>query len=266
MNENEKEKDKEMELEMEWSPRHEHSRSLVEGFETTFNNMGFAATTIDPYCQKFVDFAAGNSRPLLEVGAAFGLSTIAALAAGAEVIANDLDARHLRMLSERVPDSYRSRLRILHAAAPDLPITDNTLAGILISRVLHFFDGFRIRQMLYNAYRWLMPGGRLFLVAETPYQRTVESFISTYERRKAEGRHWPGLIHDINSYASNTSGSIPSMVHFLDDQILRRELNRAGFLVKQSKLFARTDFPEQYRLDGRESVGLVAMKPLQTFE
>lgn len=262
---NKEEKDKETEMELDRSPRYAHSRSLVEGFETTFNNMGFAATTIDPYCQRFVDFAAEAPGPLLEVGAAFGLSTIAALSAGAEVIANDLDARHLRILSEHVPDSFHSRLTILHAAAPDLPLNDNTLAGILISRVLHFFDGFRIRQMLYNAYRWLMPGGRLFLVAETPYQRTVESFISTYEKRKAENRYWPGLIHDINSYASNTSGAIPSMVHFLDDQILQRELNRAGFLVKQSELFARTDFPEQYRLDGRESVGLVAIKPLQTF-
>ncbi len=237
------------------------SSSTVAGFESTMNNMGFAATSLDLYCRKFVEFAPTASGPVLEIGAAFGLSSIAALCNGAEVIANDIDVRHLRILMERVPEDRRSSISILQGAAPELDIESASLGAVLISRVMHFFDGFRIQRMFQNAHRWLRPGGKLFVVAETPFQRTVESFIETYEKRKLGGRQWPGLVHDINAYVSNRSGAIPNMVHFLDADVLSREAVKSGFMVEQVEVFPRMDFPEHYRLDGRESVGLVASRP-----
>lgn len=237
------------------------SQSLVSGFESTLNNMGFASSIIDPYCQKFVDFAAGAPGPVLEVGAAFGLTSMAAVKTGARVIANDIDSRHLQIISERVPDKYRSNLKTLYGAAPDLHLSENMLGAILISRVIHFFDAFRIQRMLQNAYNWLSPGGKLFIVAETPFQKTMEAFIPVYEKRMAEGRQWPGLIHDINAFANNGNGRIPNMVHFLDSAVLSRESALSGFIVEEAELFSRPDFPQEYRLDGRESVGLIALKP-----
>ena len=82
----------------------------VSGFVRTLNNMGYMTSALDPYSLAFTTFAPAAPGPALDIGAAYGIATLAALAGGARVIANDIDARHLDILSSRAPQEFRSRL------------------------------------------------------------------------------------------------------------------------------------------------------------
>ena len=50
------------------------------------------------------------------------------------------------------------------------------------------------------------------------------------------------------------------MMHLLDEEVLKRELVKAGFKVIEAKKFARPEFPKELQLDGRESIGVIAEK------
>ena len=46
----------------------------------------------------------------------------------------------------------------------------------------------------------------------------------------------------------------------LDKDILKRELKRAGFDIENIEYINRIDYPSDTQLDGRESVGAIAVK------
>jgi hypothetical protein len=50
-------------------------------------------------------------------------------------------------------------------------------------------------------------------------------------------------------------------MHFLDPEVLARVFTAAGFIIEKAATFARPEFPKDIQLDGRESVGLIAIKP-----
>jgi SAM-dependent methyltransferase len=232
------------------------------GFIKTLNNMGYMTSTLDPFSSEFARFAGVAGGPVLDVGAAYGVATLAALAAGARVLANDVDPRHLDILAKRAPDPDRARLDLVPGEFPQgLHLGSNSLAGVLICRVLHFFSGPRIEESARAVFDWLKPGGKVFVVAETPYLRNFISFITTYERRKKSGERWPGLVTDVKSIAPDRGASLPDLMHFLDPDVLRRVFSEVGFIIERAETFARPEFPADIQYDGRESVGLIAWKP-----
>lgn len=231
------------------------------GFVRTLNNMGYMTSTLDPISAAFVAFAPVAPGMVLDVGAAYGVATLAALAAGARVVANDLDERHLHILATRTPASARERLTLCPGAFPEtLDFPPAQLGGVLLARVLHFFPGERIRKGLQRLHTWLAPGGKVFVVAETPYLGNFRDFIPTYEARRQAGDPWPGFIADVMAVAPERGRFLPPQVHWLDPTVLTREFCAAGFLVEQADFLARPDFPADLQLDGRESVGIIARK------
>ena len=84
-----------------------------------------------------------------------------------------------------------------------------------------------------------------------------------FEKRKKEGDKWPGLIKDISLYNPQRGGFLPKLLHFFDPDTLSEIILRQGFLIEQVSTFARPEFPLDLQLDGRESVGLIAVKPPQ---
>ena len=46
----------------------------------------------------------------------------------------------------------------------------------------------------------------------------------------------------------------------MDVPVLTRELSWVGFEIERAEYLNRTDFPQDLRLDGRESVGIVGRK------
>lgn len=229
-------------------------------FIRTLNNQGFmAAYASDPYMQQFITFAAQGPGPALDIGAAYGVATVDALKNGARVIANEIDARHLEILRQRLTPEQQARLTCVVGQFPnEIDFPDGTIGSILIARVLHFFRGEQIEAAAETMRRWLAPGGKVFITAETPYLKNHSWFIPIYEERLRQKQYWPGFVDDYKSHDTRKGFNLPDEMHFLDPQVLTRTFTNAGFQIEKCDFFARPEFPETLRYDGRESVGLIA--------
>lgn len=231
------------------------------GFVKTLNNMGYMTSSLDVYSQAFVDFAPGAPGLALDVGAAYGVASLAALGNGARVVANDIDERHLEILKERAPSHLRARLSLIPGGFPDgIDFPSGSLGAVLICRVMHFFDGPAIERAAANVMRWLAPGGKVFAVGETPFIGTAKAFFPTYQARLKEGDPWPGIVENVGAHDPKRAGNLPSRMHLLDETTLRRVFTKAGFEIERLGTFARPEFPPDIQLDGRESVGLIGRK------
>ena len=261
-------------------------------FVPTLNAMGFMTSALDPFSRAFVDAVPGApNKCVLDIGAAYGVAALPALAAGSaagvRVLACDVGVAHLARLWHRAPPAHRGRLSLVPAEFGDASGAGNEALGkavdgategkgvgaVLVCRVFHFFDGARLRNAIAQLHAWLAPGGRAFVVAETPYLKNmVDSFLPVYEARLAEnaaaaGTHeWPGWVDDFGASDAARSGKkLPKSMHLLDPTVLAREFERAGFEVERAEFIDRrcapSPLPPFLQLDGRESVGVVARKP-----
>ena len=234
-----------------------------EGFILTLNKMGYMTQEMDEYNQAFVDYAAKSPGPVLDIGAAYGNTTLLALLKGARVIANDLDPRHLEILKSRVPFDFLKQLQLLPGRFPnEIHFPENSLEGILISQVLHFFLDEELYHAVETLFCWLKPNAKVFVVAGTPYINIYKDFIPIFEQRKRQGMSWPGLIEDISVYQHNRVKDLPKSLHFFDDETLEKLFLKSGFKIEKVSMFTHKKLPDDIKLDGRESVGLIAVKPL----
>lgn len=192
------------------------------------------------YGQAFVDFAARSQYPVLDIGAAYGVTTLPAIDAGATVIANDLSESQLEILATRVAPGPRRRLQIRPGRFPDeLDFPPSSLGGVHASHVLHFLSPNQLQAGCDKLFRWLAEGGKAFVVCFSPYHRFMERYISTYETRLERGDEWPGFVADSTTYALE-KGILPNQVHLMDPTILRREFERAGFTIEKSEFLGCT--------------------------
>lgn len=223
--------------------------------------MGWSSDQLSPLSILFVDFSRGCDAPVLDIGAGLGSASLAALAAGATVLANDLDEEHLRQLRDRAAES--NRLQIRAGRFPrELHFEPGTLGAVHASSVFHFLTGNQLDYGFRAIARWLQPGGQLFVQAATPYQLPFAGFLPEYERRLKSAEKWPGWIPRISVYSSHRQLSqMPRALHLLDDIILARAAVAAGLEIGRAWLYRRGDLPATLHLDGRESVALIARKP-----
>ncbi|MBI1861544.1 MAG: class I SAM-dependent methyltransferase [Deltaproteobacteria bacterium] len=232
------------------------------GFIPTLNNMGYMTSRPDPVSQAFIEFAASQApTPALDVGAAYGVASLTALERGATIIANDIDPRHLEVLSARAMKSDRPRLSLRLGPFPQgFEDLEGSLSAILVCRVIHFLKGQEVERWLKSAHNLLTPGGKIFVVTETPYLKNFCSIIPQFEDRKRQGDNWPGWIEDLRKIDPRRGANLPASIHFFDPDLLSRELSKAGFSIESCTFLHRADFPEDLRLDGRESVGAIGVK------
>lgn len=110
----------------------------------------------------------------------------------------------------------------------------------------------------------LAPGGFVFIIADSPYLRTLTKFIPEFEKKELDGEDWPGLVNDMSLFEPDKIDNIPKMMHFMSPNVLSKVFSNCGFLVQEATYFARGEgdgFPEFLRLDGREGVAFVGRKP-----
>jgi ubiquinone/menaquinone biosynthesis C-methylase UbiE len=239
--------------------------SSFEGlYRPTQNQTGFMLTTIDPFVKRFVDDLNPNEWAM-DVGAAYGIASLEALKKGVNVVANDLDERHLQDLKDNhALNAYEGQLKLLKGDIKDLSFENNDLSSILFSRVLHFFTGEEIINCLLKVRNWLKDKGRIYMVNETPFFGTCKKFTPVYLERKKEGHPWPGFLNseEMVSYFDTTKKAfLDSNVHFFDEELCKIVAKEAGFKVLEIAYLNREGiYPTDALYDGRESIYMIAEK------
>jgi 2-polyprenyl-3-methyl-5-hydroxy-6-metoxy-1,4-benzoquinol methylase len=226
----------------------------------TINRHGYTFP-LSKYTNAFIDHARNHQGSLLDIGAAFGVTTIPALEAGAKVIANDISTEQLEILKQDTPEHLRENLTLLTGRLPEFDLSANSLDGILASHVLHFLDPQTFRLAISKCHLWLKPGAKIFVQCFTPYHKFMEKFIPEYHQKIAAKDAFPGYTEHSGEYVL-VQNLLPQTVNLMDPTVLAREFIAAGFQIESAEFFAcppnlTADF---FPLDGREWVGLVAYK------
>jgi SAM-dependent methyltransferase len=234
--------------------------------QITGNRMGWCSTSPHEINTAFAEFAGTCTHPVLDIGAGIGVATIAALTKGASVIANDLDLSHLRSLEVTVPVRMRCRLETLCGHFPtELNFPDRSLGAIHSCNVIHFLAPSELEAGIKKIFRWLVPKGKVFIMARSPYQSDLTAFVSVFEQRKRAGLRWPGQIEDIAQYSSHpTLQYYPKSITVFDAEVLSAAFVAEGFVPEVAKEYSRKGIPEELRYDGRENVMLIAHKKEST--
>lgn len=235
---------------------------------STPNRRGRTTSVLNEINEEFVACAASSHRPVLDIGCAYGIASLAALATGASVIANDIDGSMLHALEAQVPHAARHRLTLLCVSFPhELELPPDSLDAAHASNLLNFLRGDEIDSGLAKLFCWLAPGGRIFSISGTPWAANVRRFIPVFEQRLAKGLRWPGECESFQDYVDGpTASELPNFLHLLDDKTLGRALQRAGFEVELLECFHRRHTPTYISLDGRENVRFIARKPISMEE
>ena len=256
-------------------PKEERTGKLIK----TYNlSGGYVTLPEDIYSQKFLAYSkelAKNKGQVLEVGAAFGAASLKAVEQGVTVFCNDIYSQNLAVIRNRYIKSRpvissattgdSNQLIFLPGAFPEelSALPGNFFDAVLISRVLHFFTGDQIEKSLEQVYGNLKPGGKLFIICETPFRKNWKRFIPEYEQRLRDGVKWPGEITNPSDYKlTRWISSLPGFVHWISKDILERALIHAHFKIEHISYIDRAgQFPVTLLLDGRESVGALVHKP-----
>ncbi|MCC5794606.1 MAG: class I SAM-dependent methyltransferase [Chromatiales bacterium] len=211
--------------------------ATMPGMIPTLNDTGFMTDALDAFSARFAAEAGQAGGEVLDIGCAYGVATLAALEAGARVCAADVEPGHLSILEARTPSTQRERLRTVVACMPAADFPHRSFAAILAARVLHFLRGDEIECVIGKMFGWLMPGGRVFLVADSPYVGPWYKAWPEYEARKRAGDLWPGFIEDYSSFLPPSANlkSRRRQINPLDPDILERVAEAAGFLVEEAR-------------------------------
>jgi ubiquinone/menaquinone biosynthesis C-methylase UbiE len=235
----------------------------------TLNNMGWMiAQHPDAYTEAFINYALTADKPVLEVGAAYGVAAPRILEQGGKVIVNDLDARHLDVLYQQTPPHLQDNLTLLAGSCVDeIEIDAHSLSAILCGRVFHFFDADTISLCLERFARWLEPNGKIFIVADSIFHGMNEKIFADFLQRKAQNHPNPGrvaLLDNPRLAAQPNKDEIlqamPEYFNFIDIETMAKLFNKAGFLVEQASYFPTRYYYEVSLWDGREGVGLIGVK------
>jgi len=235
-----------------------------DGLASTLNQTGLAIEHVDdPFTAAFLAFVARAPGPALEIGTAFGAASLQVVKRNLPITANDLDPRHLEILRDRTPPELRHLLRLMPGRFPDeLELAPASLGAVLISRVMHFMTPQGIEGAVAKLWSALVPGAKVFAIVDTIYLRSIQAFMPVYRERKARGDAWPGWCDRFRDYVIPEYRSIvPETAHFLDEDTFPPFFTRAGFRIAQASFIPRPYYPAAIRLDGRESFGVVAVKP-----
>jgi SAM-dependent methyltransferase len=174
----------------------EHTQEDIANLEPTKNGFGFMHNK-SIITDKFVSFSKTATKPVLDIGSAYGVASIFSLKEGASVIACDICQVHLDTLVSRTHPGYRNKLKTVLARFPNQTSFENeSIHAVLLSHVLSFLDGDEIDEGMKEINNWLDAEGKLFILNYTPYHKTLSNFIPVYQKNVALGKKWPGYIKD----------------------------------------------------------------------
>ncbi len=235
---------------------------IEDGKIPTLNKTGYMTSDQCNLSLKFIEDAGKATLPVLDIGAAYGITTLPALKLGAQVIANDIDTRHLLLLREQALPKFWERLTLNRYQFPQFTNFPNeSLDIILINRVSHFLTPDEMEETLQKAFKWLTPGGRLYIITMSPHHYLLERFLPVYNQRVHNKVIWAGDIPNMHDYAPDLKHQIPQYLHVMDSHSLGAAIKLKGFKIIEESLFdyGHTDIK---KANGKGYYGVIAEKSL----
>jgi len=228
----------------------------------TLNAMGYMTRTCDHVQNAFIEFACAHpTEHFLDIGCAFGNTTLPVLSKGIQVSVCDLEERHFESIVQQTNPQYLSLLTCYPGHFPRIVNSfPHKFLGIIMAMVLHFLEPEDVLRAFELIYANLKPGGKLFLTMSTPYQGVLKEFIPVYEGRKRQGNFYPGLIEDIGRYIPLRQKDLPKKNVVYSPDEVQAFCQKVGLEVETSGFFTRPHMPEDLKLDGREYGYVIACK------
>ena len=131
----------------------------------------------------------------------------------------------------------------------------------MICRVLHFFTGEKIEESLQLLSTLLTPGGKIYIVCETPFLKNWDLFIPELNKRIEAGVEWPGEITNTDEFdRSGRAASSSRFINWITKEVLERSISKAGLHVEHAAYINRAgQFPEDLLRpeEGKESIGAI---------
>jgi SAM-dependent methyltransferase len=236
----------------------------LAGDINTLNSMGIVVSKPGPISQSFIDDAiVKKDEKFLDVGAAYGVMSIEVLKEGGQIVANDIDNRHLAILRQQAIDQGLDKsLTLMPGDFPDdIKIDQNSLGGILFSRVLHFFDGPKLDRAFKKSFDSLKPGSRIYMSGLTVKIFLLKPYREKYKKRKQNKERYPGYIENIWDIDPIFKLIAPKNAHFFDKDIIVARLKEHGFEIDFAQYLCPRKTSFQLAEDGHELLGIIARKP-----
>lgn len=227
---------------------------------STLNHNGSAMCFTTELTQAFLDQCRQpGCANVLEVGCAYGIKSSQIVQTGVSLVANDLEPSHLDKMKATFAELAQSDARFSNVQY--LPGNITTISqeelgiekydAVLCESVIHFFNPEEVRAALAALYRSLRTGGKIYLNAMSCYY--LKRLQDKYERNKAEGMEWPGIFE-------SPSTKIHRPFHLFDEEILIRELKRAGFKPVMCKYIPKIFGAKEFQEDNKRLIIAIAEK------
>lgn len=252
-------------------------QKLPDGRIQSLNKKGADTAILDRLSLEFSQIKHGN---LLEIGSGYGDVLLTLLTnnknfSGTYVL-NDLDERHLYIAAKKIeksiekgtiPKKSENQVSFMQGDIVNISLPPETYDAILIARVLHFLSPTEIRKVLKSLYKACKPGGKIYVVAITPYVKRYQSFIPEYESRLKNGEDFPGHVNSLLPYVNHevtTEKELknihPGCFTFFGPEIAK-VFRIYGFKTVKIITSPLEYQSKSWRLDGRENILLIAQKP-----
>lgn len=237
----------------------------------TLNKMGLMTNFVDEISNAFIENSLSEDCCVFEVGAAYGNIALEALQRGCEnYIVNDLDERHLKILARRIfehSSALLNKIKFIAGAYPrDINLEDNSVDFMLISRVLHFFSPQEIEATVLDIKRILKKNGKIFIICNSPYNKSFINFIPDFEIAKKNKKRFPGYVKNRENYVNRElydSATIDSLYSgqftYFDIDSFAEFFNNNDFIIEHA-CYIPYEKDNILSLDGRESVGAIIVK------
>ena len=221
---------------------------------------------LDPMGEAFIEFCkVKNPGCVVDLDASYGVSTAYALQESIkQAIATDNHPLHHKVLKESIPQPYSSNLALMRGNFPeDISFEDESIEAFHCSRMFHFYKPDKIERILNAVFKALKRKGKFFVSTDTPYWGIWQEngFLKEFEDKKQIGEPWPGFIGNVELYTSESKNNVSPSMNFLDKDTTKIHFEKAGFKIEECSYFARDTYPEKLKLDGREGLGIIAVKP-----
>lgn len=228
----------------------DRARQSFGGILNTQNNHGNVMTI----SSVLVDVLNDSIQPedqILEIGSSKGFQAFQMLSRGAFVTGVDFSHKDLREFEsdlKKIPNhqTLLSRWTKIVGRFPDgkslQQLEKNKFDTVLMSHVAHYLTGPDLRVGIKKIHEWLKNGGRFFFQALTPYSNPYATHISEFEKKHSNNEEWPGYHEKTNS----TGVFMPSKGHPIHPDIIKRELEQAGFKIDMINYASLMNLPHDH--------------------